>query len=194
MYGDRSPDFGLTPAALTGDVDVPGAVARRSLTLFTYMFLHADVDAHPRQHDLSLGVRRRCRGGAGPAALSGLLSAVRHCRRRSPSSLSDAHSQTPLIGASGAIAGVVIAYADAAALRQGHGAGVRPSRCASAPIGSSASSCSCSSSISPRRRRATSPIGAISAAWWRARSLFPLMRLPGVRAVRMHPRAEAAGG
>jgi membrane associated rhomboid family serine protease len=101
--------FGLTPAALIGDVSIPGALAP-ILTLFTYMFLHADI-GHILGNMIFLWVfaddieealgRRRFLAFY---LLCGMIAGIGFVA-------SDPHSQTPLIGASGAISGIVIAYA-----------------------------------------------------------------------------------
>ena len=100
--------YGLTPGALSGDITIPGAPAA-TLTLVSYMFLHADwmhifgnmiflwVFGDDIEECLGrwkyLGFYLAC------GVIGGLVFAV-----------NDLHAQTPLIGASGAIAGIVIAY------------------------------------------------------------------------------------
>jgi membrane associated rhomboid family serine protease len=100
--------FGLTPALFIGEVHVAG-VLPPILTPFTYMFLHANV-SHMFGNMLFLWVfgddieealgRRRFLGFY---LLCGILAGLGFV-------VSDPHAQTPLIGASGAISGVVIAY------------------------------------------------------------------------------------
>ncbi|MEA2903934.1 MAG: hypothetical protein QOI12_1321 [Alphaproteobacteria bacterium] len=100
--------FGVMPAAFAGEVGVAGALPP-TLTLFTYMFLHADI-GHIFGNMIFLWVfgdnveeaLGRWRFLAFYLA-TGVLAALAFVA-------SDVHSQTPLIGASGAIAGVVIAY------------------------------------------------------------------------------------
>lgn len=100
--------YGLVPAAFVGDGFVPGALPP-ALTLFSYMFLHADI-FHFFGNMLFLWVF----GDNVEEALGrvrflffyvacGVLSALVFIA-------SDLHSDIPLIGASGAIAGVVVAY------------------------------------------------------------------------------------
>ena len=101
--------YGLTPGALIGEIDGPGALTP-VLTLFSYQFLHADF-MHLLGNMIFLWVfgddieeclgRLRFLGFYLGAGVAGGLVYV----------WSDAHSPAPLIGASGAIAGVVIAYA-----------------------------------------------------------------------------------
>ena len=122
----------------------------------------------------------------GRGALPGVLSPVRH-RRRARLRWQRTHSKVPLIGASGAIAGVVMRLCDVAPLRQGHGADLRlHPDAASAPIGWSASCRSCSSAIS-------SACGKSEVAYWchvgghaAGAVLFSVMRPAGVHAVRVH--------
>jgi rhomboid family protein len=100
--------YGLTPGALMGEISVPGALTP-VLTLFSYQFLHADI-MHLLGNMIFLWVFgddiEECLGRLrflgfylGAGILGGLVYVW-----------SDAHSSAPLIGASGAIAGVVIAY------------------------------------------------------------------------------------
>src|SRR5215468_11514011 len=56
-----------------------------------------------------MGVRRRYRTGTRPRPLSRILFALR-CHRRPRLRGQDPHSQIELIGASGAVAGVVVGY------------------------------------------------------------------------------------
>lgn len=100
--------FGITPALFIGEVKLPGGVPPL-LTPFTYMFLHADV-AHIFGNMVFLWVfgddieealgrmRFLCF-----YLLCGIIAGLGFVA-------SDPHAQTPLIGASGAISGVVIAY------------------------------------------------------------------------------------
>jgi membrane associated rhomboid family serine protease len=100
--------FGVVPAAFVGDGVVPGALPP-VLTLVSYMFLHADI-GHIFGNMIFLWVF----GDNVEEALGrvrflafylgcGVLGALAFIA-------SDAHSDVPLIGASGAISGTVIAY------------------------------------------------------------------------------------
>lgn len=100
--------LGVTPASLIGEVALPEQ-PMPLLTPFTYMFLHAGIghifgnmvflwvfgddveEALGRWRFLALYL------------LSGIIAAIVFV-------ISDPHAQAPLIGASGAIAGIVIAY------------------------------------------------------------------------------------
>jgi membrane associated rhomboid family serine protease len=100
--------FGVVPAAFVGDGVVPGALPP-VLTLFTYMFLHADL-GHILGNMLFLWVfgdnveetlgRMRFLVFYLACGVLGALAFI----------ASDPHSDVPLVGASGAIAGVVVAY------------------------------------------------------------------------------------
>ncbi len=100
--------FGVIPGAITGELRVPGGI-NPLLTLFTYQFLHADVVhlignliflwVFADNVEQALGRWRFLGFYLGVGALAGLAYVA-----------SDAHSKIPLIGASGSIAGVVIAY------------------------------------------------------------------------------------
>ena len=81
------------PAADAGHLPVPACRHRAS----------------DRQPDLRLGVRRQCRAGARPLALPGVLSPGRRAGALA-FVFSDPGSKVPLIGASGSVSGVVIAY------------------------------------------------------------------------------------
>ena len=100
--------FAVIPAAFVGDGIVPGALPP-VLTLFTYMFLHGDI-VHILGNMIFLWVFgdnvEETLGRARFLAFylgCGVLGALAFIA-------SDPHSDVPLIGASGAIAGVVIAY------------------------------------------------------------------------------------
>ena len=100
--------FAVIPAAFVGDGIVPGALPP-FLTLFTYMFLHGDI-VHILGNMIFLWVFgdnvEETLGRARFLAFylgCGVLGALAFIA-------SDPHSDVPLIGASGAIAGVVIAY------------------------------------------------------------------------------------
>jgi membrane associated rhomboid family serine protease len=101
--------FGLTPAALNGDVRIPGGLPP-SLSLLSYMFLHADV-VHLLGNMIFLWVF----GDNVEEAMGRLRFLIFYLLCGILGGLAffatDVHSQTPLIGASGAIAGVVVAYA-----------------------------------------------------------------------------------
>jgi membrane associated rhomboid family serine protease len=101
-------DFGLTPAALFGEVGIPGALTP-ALTLATYMFLHADA-VHLLGNMIFLWVF----GDNVEEAVGRLRFLVFYVSCGIIGALAffatDVHSQTPLIGASGAISGIVIAY------------------------------------------------------------------------------------
>jgi membrane associated rhomboid family serine protease len=101
--------FGLTPAALIGEDDIPGRVPP-VVTLSTYMFVHADV-VHMLGNMIFLWVF----GDNVEEAMGRLRFLVFYLLCGIAGALAffatDVHSQTPLIGASGAIAGVVVAYA-----------------------------------------------------------------------------------
>jgi rhomboid family protein len=100
--------FGLTPAALIGDGNVPGALPPL-LTVLTYQFLHADI-----MHVFSNMIFLWVFGDDIEECLGRLRFLVFYLSVGTVAGLiyvaSDAHSATPLIGASGAISGVVIAY------------------------------------------------------------------------------------
>ena len=161
--------FGVIPAAVSGDYDFPGAISPY-LTLVSYQFLHADIVhlignlifvwVFADNVEQALGRWRFLAFYLLVGAAGGLAFVF-----------SDPGSKVPLIGASGSVSGVVIAYlmlrpcAKLTALVLGF-------RCASAPTGSSACSSRSSSSTSARRPRATSPGGATSAAWWPAACCF----------------------
>jgi membrane associated rhomboid family serine protease len=100
--------FGLIPAAVIGEVNVPGGLTP-ILTLVTYQFLHADI-VHVIGNLIFLWVY----GDNVEQALGrwrflafyllvGVIAALAFV-------WSTPHSTVPLIGASGSIAGVVIAY------------------------------------------------------------------------------------
>ena len=100
--------YGVTPAAFIGDEAVPGALPP-ILTLVTYMFLHADA-GHIFGNMLFLWVfGDDIEDALGRLrfivfyVLTGVLAALAFIA-------SDAHLDVPLIGASGAIAGIVVAY------------------------------------------------------------------------------------
>jgi membrane associated rhomboid family serine protease len=100
--------FGVVPAAVVGEGRVPGGLTPW-LTLFTYQFLHADILhlignliflwVFADNVEQALGPWRFLGFYLGVGALAGLAFV-----------LTDPHSSVPLIGASGSIAGVVIAY------------------------------------------------------------------------------------
>jgi membrane associated rhomboid family serine protease len=100
--------YGATPATLVGDAVIPGGISP-VLTLVTYQFLHADF-----MHILGNMIFLWVFGDDVEEALGrgrflafylgcGIIGALAFIA-------SDAHSQSPLIGASGAISGIVIAY------------------------------------------------------------------------------------
>jgi membrane associated rhomboid family serine protease len=100
--------FGLIPAVFVGDLDAPGWVPA-SLTLVSYQFLHADL-GHIFGNMLFLWVFgddvERALGRARFLAfylLCGVVGGLVFVAN-------DPHSKIELIGASGAIAGVVVAY------------------------------------------------------------------------------------
>jgi membrane associated rhomboid family serine protease len=107
--GEAAYYFGLTPAVLHGDAILDGGITP-ALTLVSYMFLHADI-VHILSNMIFLWVfgdnveeamgRLRFLGFY---LLCGIIGALAFFA-------TDVHSRTPLIGASGAIAGVVVAYA-----------------------------------------------------------------------------------
>lgn len=100
--------FAVVPAALVGDGTVPGALPP-VLTLFSYMFLHADI-----WHILGNTVFLWVFGDNVEAALGRVRFLVFYLACGALAALafvvSEPHAEVPLIGASGAIAGVVIAY------------------------------------------------------------------------------------
>ena len=100
--------YGLVPAAFVGDGFVPGALPP-ALTLLSYMFLHADI-FHFLGNMLFLWVF----GDNVEEALGRVRFLVFYLGCGVLAALvfiaTDAHAVIPLIGASGAIAGVVIAY------------------------------------------------------------------------------------
>jgi membrane associated rhomboid family serine protease len=113
-FGSESPPvfvshFAIVPAAVIGETTVPGALSPM-LTLISYMFLHGDILhiignlvflwVFGDDIEQALGRWRYLAFYLGVGALAGLAYVV-----------STPHSRVPLIGASGAIAGVVIAYA-----------------------------------------------------------------------------------
>jgi membrane associated rhomboid family serine protease len=100
--------YGLTPDALIGEISVPGALTP-VLTLFSYQFLHADI-MHILGNMIFLWVFgddiEECLGRLRFLAFylaTGVIGGLVYV-------WSDAHSAAPLIGASGAISGVAIAY------------------------------------------------------------------------------------
>jgi membrane associated rhomboid family serine protease len=100
--------LGLTPAALIGEVSVPNALSPL-LTLLSYQFLHADI-MHVLSNMIFLWVFgddiEECLGRRRFLAfylLIGIAAGLIYAA-------SDAHSTMPLIGASGSISGIVIAY------------------------------------------------------------------------------------
>ena len=111
--------FGVTPRELFGSDflapqdsawPVDGLDIGEPTTLLTYMFFHADVFHLARQHAVPLGVRRQRRGRHGPRALPRLLPGLRRVRRPVSRGGCMPDSDLPLIGASGAVAGVIAAY------------------------------------------------------------------------------------
>ena len=79
------------------------------ITLISYMFFHGDIWHVQHQHAVPLGVRRQRRGRAWALQIPVFLSVLRgdrgsHARRHA------ADPTAPLIGASGAVAGVIAAY------------------------------------------------------------------------------------
>jgi membrane associated rhomboid family serine protease len=100
--------YGTTPAAFAGDVIVPSALSPVT-TLITYQFVHSDfmhilgnmiflwVFGDDIEEALSRGRFLAFYLGCGIIGASAFI-------------ISDLHSQIPLIGASGSISGVVIAY------------------------------------------------------------------------------------
>ena len=100
--------YGLLPSAFTGDVAIPDALTP-VFTLVTYMFLHADV-GHLFGNMIFLWVfgddieealgRGRFLAFYLMCGIAGALVFI----------WSDPHAQVTLIGASGAIAGIVVAY------------------------------------------------------------------------------------
>jgi membrane associated rhomboid family serine protease len=100
--------YGLIPDALIGEISVAGALSP-VLTLFSYQFLHADL-THLLGNMIFLWVFgddiEECLGRLrylGFYLASGVIGGLVYV-------WSDVHSSGPLIGASGSIAGVVIAY------------------------------------------------------------------------------------
>ncbi len=100
--------FGMTPSLLSGELALPHTPPA-SVTLFTYMFLHADI-VHLLGNLLFLWVY----GDNVESALGRLRFLVFYLLCGVIGGLffflSDMRGQVPLIGASGAIAGVVVAY------------------------------------------------------------------------------------
>ncbi len=100
--------YGLSPALFIGEVHMDG-VLPPLLTPFTYMFLHADVGhifgnmiflwVFGDDVEEALGRTRFLAFYLVCGVIAGLGFVA-----------SDAHAQTPLIGASGAISGIIIAY------------------------------------------------------------------------------------
>ena len=86
-------DYGLTPAAFTGEIKAVGSFSPVT-TVFTSMFLHADI-----MHLLALGRLRFLLFYLLCGAIGALVFVA-----------TDAHGRGPLIGASGAISGIIIAY------------------------------------------------------------------------------------
>jgi membrane associated rhomboid family serine protease len=101
--------FGLTPAALIGEATTRGGVTP-VVTLSTYMFVHADV-----LHILGNMIFLWVFGDNVEEAMGRLRFLIFYLLCGIVGALAffatDVHSPTPLIGASGAIAGVVVAYA-----------------------------------------------------------------------------------
>ena len=162
---DRMIDtFSLTPAAFSGDMGARGWLPAFA-TLITYEFLHADI-AHLLGNMVFLWVFgddvERALGRWRYLAfylLSGVGGGLVFIAN-------DPHSGIELIGASGAIAGVVVAYvmlrpcAKITVLL-----GIIPLRISAYWVVGLFALASCG--IWARPRRARSPIGAISAACWR---------------------------
>jgi membrane associated rhomboid family serine protease len=100
--------FGMTPSLLSGELALP-QTPLPSVTLFSYMFLHADI-VHLIGNLLFLWVY----GDDVERALGRFRFLVFYLTCGIVGGLffflSDIRGQVPLIGASGAIAGVVIAY------------------------------------------------------------------------------------
>ena len=101
--------FGVVPAAIAGDVVIPGALPP-PLTLFSYMFLHADI-VHIFGNMIFLWVF----GDNVEEALGRIRFLVFYLACGALGALAfvatDVRSETPLIGASAAVAGIVIGYA-----------------------------------------------------------------------------------
>ncbi len=100
--------LGLTPAAISGDKDV-GGVLPPLLTLFTYQFLHADW-MHLLGNMIFLWVFgddiEECLGRWRFLIFylaCGVIGGITFYA-------SGVHAETPLIGASGAISGIVVSY------------------------------------------------------------------------------------
>ena len=186
-------DFALFPAAVTGDVTWAEA-CRRSLTVFTYMFLHGGWMHVMRQHAVPVGARRqhRRRDRARCASLSSISCAAWRAgwRMRSPRR----NSNVPLVGASGAVAGVVAAYLmlrpcakiivllfGFVPLRLGVRLGARL-------LGAQRRSGTCSAWT-----RAIPPGGRMSAGCWPA-PCWSSHAPPGTAAVRVHAAGRRAAG
>ena len=108
------------PAKLLGRADVGGRGGRcrsatvdraaERLTLLSYMFFHGDI-VHLVGNMLFLWVfGDNVEDAMGHAEVPRVLSAVRHRRRALPTPGCSRHRRSPLIGASGAVAGVIAAY------------------------------------------------------------------------------------
>ena len=84
--------------------------------VFTSMFMHARLGAHPREHALPVDLRQQRRGRARQGALPRSGTSRRASRRRRVQTFVTLHcgsardASIPNIGASGAIAGVLGAY------------------------------------------------------------------------------------
>jgi membrane associated rhomboid family serine protease len=108
---DAAALFGMIPAVLFGSIKLASGVSTIPpwMTIFTSMFLQGGLAASRRQHALPMDFREQYRGRAGHFRylllylVSGVVAAL--CQ-----ALPDANSTAPMIGASGAIAGVLGAY------------------------------------------------------------------------------------
>ena len=94
----------------TGSTSRRATCCRCPGSIFTSMFLHGGWMHLHRQHVVPVDLRRQRRGAAGRRPLRHLLSASSGPWARSPRCFSMPGSTVPMIGASGAVAGVLGGY------------------------------------------------------------------------------------
>ena len=134
-----------------------------------------------RQHDLPLGVRRRCRGGDRPLALPRVLPCCAAWSAGSSSSLSDPRSGIAADRRVGRDRRRGRRLSDAAALRQDHGAAVRHHPAAHQRLlGDRRCSCSSSSGISARPSKSEVAYWCHVGGMVAGAVLFPFMKRPAV--------------
>jgi membrane associated rhomboid family serine protease len=183
--------FAVTPALLTGDATAATGVSPY-VTLVTHQFLHANL-FHLLGNMIFLWVfGNDVEEAMGPVRFiafyigSGIAAALLFVA-------SAPHSQEPLVGASGALAGVLAAYLMFRPARRwpyssrGSCCGSSCARwCGPTPIGCLAAGCWCKSGKSRCRAMMTSPIWPIWGTGGR-RSYVPLPAVSRGEVVRMCP-------